>query len=82
MLLTSQFKFLVLLEAKVKEGAFDLPQIPKLVKYAAFTNTKNDVEHQPWNAFIEIFKKFLRKVKVFRYKEIIENMLEKMRVLG
>jgi hypothetical protein len=36
MLLTPQFKFLALLEAKVKEEAFDLPLIPKLMKYASF----------------------------------------------
>jgi hypothetical protein len=82
MLLTPQFKFLALSEAKVKEGAFDVPQIPKLMKYAAFTNTKNDVERQAWNAFIEIIKKFLGKVKNLSYKEIIENMLETLRVLG
>jgi hypothetical protein len=82
MLLTPQFKFLALSEAKVKEGAFDVTQIPKLMKYAAFTNTKNDVEIQAWNAFLEINKKFLGKVKYLRYEEIIENMLGKLRVLG
>jgi hypothetical protein len=52
MLLTPQIKFLVLYESKVKEGVFDVPQIPKLMKDAAFTNTKNDIEQQAWNTFI------------------------------
>jgi hypothetical protein len=52
MLLTPQITFLALFEAKVKEGIFDVPQIPKLMKDAAFTNTKNDIECQAWNAFI------------------------------
>jgi hypothetical protein len=49
---TPQIKFLVLYEAKVKEGVFDVPQTPKLMKDAAFTNTKNDIERQARNAFI------------------------------
>jgi hypothetical protein len=42
----------------------------------------NNVEHQAWNAFIEVVKKFLGNVKDHHYKEIVEDMLEKLRVLG
>jgi hypothetical protein len=52
MLLTPHIKFLALFEVKVKAGVFDVPQIPKLMKDTAFTNTQNDIERQAWNAFI------------------------------
>jgi len=75
-------KFLALSEAEVKEGIIDGQQIRKLMKDAAFTNTMNDVERQALNAFTEVVKKFLGDVKNPRYKKIVENMLEKLRVLG
>jgi hypothetical protein len=68
-------KFPALSEAKVKEGIYDGPQIQKLTKDAAFTNTMNDLEHHAWNAFIEVVKKFLGNVNDPRYKEIVKNML-------
>jgi hypothetical protein len=75
-------KFPALSEAKVKEGIFDRPQIRKLtMKDATFANTINDVEHQAWNAFTDV-KKFLGNVKDPYYKEIVDNVLEKLRVLG
>ena len=75
-------KFLALSEAEVKEGIIDGPQIRKLMKRAAFTNTMNDVERQALKAFTEVVKKFLGDVRDVRYKEIVENMLGKLRVLG
>jgi hypothetical protein len=66
----------------VKEGIIDGQQIRKLMKDAAFTNTMNDVERQALNAFTEVAKKFLGDVKDPRYKEIVENMLGKLKVLG
>lgn len=62
-------KFLVLPEAKMKEGIFDGPQIQKLMKDAAFTNTLNNIECQEWNAFIEVVKNFLGDVEDPHYKE-------------
>jgi hypothetical protein len=52
------------------------------MKDAAFTNTMNDIERQALNAFTVVVKKFLGDVKGLRYKEIVENMLGKLRVLG
>jgi hypothetical protein len=75
-------KFLALSEAEVREGIIDGQQIRKLMKDAAFTNTVNDVERQALNAFTEVVKKFVGDVKDPRYKEIVENMLGKLRVLG
>jgi hypothetical protein len=72
-------KFLILSEAKVKEGIFDRPQIPKLMKDAAFINTMNDIKCQ---AFIEVVKNFLGDVKDHHYKETVEIMLDKLRVYG
>jgi hypothetical protein len=66
----------------VKEGIFDGPQIRKLTKDVAFTNTMDDVECQVWNAFIEVLRKFLGNVNDLYYREIVENMLEKLRVRG
>jgi hypothetical protein len=42
-------KFLDLSDAKVKEGIFDGPQIPKLLKDATFINTMNGIECQASN---------------------------------
>jgi len=56
-------------------------KIRKLMKEAAFTNTMNDVERQALNAFTEVVKKFLGDVKDPRYKDIVENMRGKLRVL-
>jgi hypothetical protein len=75
-------KFLALSEAEVKEERVDGQQIIKLMKGAAFTNTMNDVERQALNVFTEVVRKFLGYVKDPRYKEIVENMLGKLRVLG
>jgi len=66
----------------MKEEKIDGQQIRKLIKDAAFTNTMNDVEGQALNAFTEVAKKFLGNVKDPRYKEIIENMMQKLRVFG
>jgi hypothetical protein len=51
------------------------------MKDAAFINKMNDVKCQAWNAFIEGVKNFLGDVNP-HYKEIVENMLEKLRVYG
>jgi hypothetical protein len=75
-------KFFALSEAEVKEGIIDGQQIRELMKNATFTNTMNDVERQALNAFTEVVKKFLGDVKDPRYKEIVENTLGKVRVLG
>ena len=75
-------KFLILSEAKVKEGIFDGPQIEKLMKDAAFMNSMNNIDCHAWNAFVEVVRSFLGDVKYPRYKEIVENMLEKLRVYG
>ena len=66
----------------MKEGIIDGQQIRKLMKDAASTNTMNDIDRQALNAFTEVAKKFLGDVKDPRYKEIVENMPEKLRVLG
>jgi len=75
-------KFLILSEAKVKEGIFGGPQIQKLLKDAAFTNTVNNIEYQEWNAFIEVIKNSLGDVRDPQYIDTVENMLEKLRVYG
>ena len=67
-------KFLILSEAKVKEGIFDGPQIQNFMKDVAFTNTMNNIECQEWNAFIEVVKNFLGDVKDPHYIETVKNM--------
>lgn len=74
--------FPALSEAKLKEGIFVGPQIRSLMKDTEFENVMEDKEKHAWNAFKEVVHKFLGNYKDPNYVEIVENMLEKFRILG
>lgn len=75
-------KFPALSDAKIKEGIFDGPQIRKLMKDTEFSDTMNVAELQAWNSFKEVATKFLGNFRDPTYETIVENMLEKLRILG
>jgi len=51
------------------------------VKNIAFTNTLNDVELKAWNVFVQVaYKKFLERSNILMLKDIIENMLDSLRL--
>jgi hypothetical protein len=68
--------------AKSREGIFDGPHIRKLLMDDNFTDTMTEIEEGAWNAFKEVAKKFLDKIKDPLYKEIVRNMLDKFKLLG
>jgi hypothetical protein len=68
--------------AKIREGIFDGPQIPKLMMDNSFTEMMTKIEERAWNTFKEIVKKFLGNIKDPLYKETVRNMLDKFKLLG
>jgi hypothetical protein len=75
-------KFPRLLEAKLKEGVFVGPDIRKLMFDEDFLLTMTEFEREAWIAFKSVVTKFLGNNKDFDYVSIVENMLEKFKVLG
>jgi len=74
-------RFTSLSHAKIREGIFDGPQIRKLMINDSFTGTMTEIEEDAWNAFKDV-KKFFGNLKDPLYKEIVRNMLDKLKLLG
>ena len=47
-----------------------------------FCHSLNEVELAEWSSFVEVVKTFLGKSRFDNYKEIVNNMLENLRILG
>ena len=47
----------------------------------SFTGTMTEIEEDAWNAFKDV-KKFFGNLKDPLYKEIVRNMLDKLKLLG
>jgi hypothetical protein len=75
-------KFPHLSEAKLKEGVFIGPDIRKLMFDEDFPLTMTEVEREAWIALKCVVTKFLGNNKNPDYVTIVENMLEKFKVLG
>ena len=75
-------KFSSLSQAKIKEAIFNCSQIQKLMMADFLTNIMNETKENAWSAFNEVVHKFLGNVKDPRYKEIVGNVLDKLKVLG
>lgn len=58
---------------KLKAGIFDKHPIRKLFKGKMLVNSKNSVEAAAWNAFTEVYNKFLGNVKHTNYIQIVHS---------
>jgi hypothetical protein len=63
-------RFFSLSHAKIREGIFDGPQIPKLMMDDCFTDTMTEIEEDAWNAFKEVVKKFLATSRALYTKKL------------
>jgi hypothetical protein len=68
-------------EAKLKEGLFVGPDIRKLMFDEDFLLAMTEVEREAWIAFRSVVTKVLGNNKGPNYITIVENMLEKLKVL-
>ena len=67
-----------LLEAKLIEGIFVGPDIPKMSD-SSFEATMSTKENDPWISFKEVVTKFLGKVKTSNYELFIANKRDKFK---
>jgi hypothetical protein len=75
-------KFIALTKAKLKEGIFKGPNIRKLMSDATFESTMNATEKAAWQAFRDVFMKFLGNTKDSNYTNIVNKMLDAFKDLG
>jgi hypothetical protein len=75
-------KFPALSRAKVKEGIFVGSQIRALTKDKMFEESMTPAEREAWIYFKEVIDKFLGNNKDTNYEQVVNNMLEKYKVLG
>ena len=67
---------------KLKAAIFYGPQIRQLTTDQKFCNSMNEVELVAWLSIVEIVKIFLGNYRAGNYKEIVNNMLGNIRILG
>jgi hypothetical protein len=75
-------RFTSLSHVKIREGLFDGPQIYRVMMDNTFTDAMTEIEEDTWNAFKEVVKKFLGKIKGPLYIETVRNILDKFKLLG
>jgi hypothetical protein len=75
-------KFLALSQARVKEGISVGPQIRALTKDKIFEESMTPAEREAWISFKDVIDKFLGNNKDPNYEQVVNNMLEKYKVLG
>ena len=62
--------------AKLKEGIFVGPHIPRLMSDERFESTMTEIEQQASRSLKNVVHRFLGQNKQPDYKEIVENMLQ------
>jgi hypothetical protein len=67
---------------KLKAGIFVGPQIRKLMLNSEFEEQMTNVEKEAWASFRSVVNNFLGNKKASNYKEIVNHMLEKFKILG
>jgi hypothetical protein len=75
-------KFPALSQAKVKEGIFVGPQFRALTKNKMFEESMTAAEKEAWISVKEVIDSFLGHNKDTNYEHVVNNMLEKYKVLG
>jgi hypothetical protein len=75
-------KFPALSQVKIKEGIFVGTQIRALTKNKMFGESMTPAEREAWISFKEVIDKFLRNNEDANYEQVVNNMLEKCKVLG
>lgn len=75
-------KFPTLSEAKLKEGVFVGPDIRKMMKDDMFEARMNVAEKEAWSSFKEVVTKFLGNHKDPNFRDIVANLLTKLKTLG
>jgi hypothetical protein len=75
-------KFPTLSQAKVKEGISVGPQIRELTEDKMFEASMTPAEREAWISFNEVIDKLLGNNKDTNYEQVVNNMLEKYKVLG
>ncbi|GFG28855.1 hypothetical protein Cfor_09868, partial [Coptotermes formosanus] len=75
-------KFPALSQAKIKEGIFAGPQTMALTKDKMFEESMTAIEREAWISFKEAIDKFLGNNNDTNYEQVVNNMLEKYKVLG
>jgi hypothetical protein len=68
-------KFLMLSDAKIKEGIFVGPQIRELIKDEQFEQQLNEVGNAAWQALKNVTKSFLGNHKAENYHEILSDVM-------
>ena len=71
-----------ILDAKLKAGIFDGPQMRTLMKDSNFTNHMKNDELEAWTSFKDVNKKFLGNKKDPAYKDIVNKILLAFKNLG
>lgn len=66
---------------KLKVGAFNGPDIRKLIKDGEFINSMNDLELCTWTLFVDVVKNFLGNRQAKNYKGLVEKLLKSLRTL-
>ncbi|GBN54383.1 hypothetical protein AVEN_89012-1 [Araneus ventricosus] len=75
-------KFPKLSEAKLKEGVFTGPDIPKLLSDSLFSETMEYKEKEAWDSFKDVVQRLLENTKHPLYKAIVQCMLTEYEAQG
>jgi hypothetical protein len=67
---------------KLKDGIFVGPQIRKLMLNSEFEEQMTNAEKEAWVSFTSVVNNFLGNKKASIYKEIVNHMMEKFKILG
>ena len=77
-----QEKFPTIGDAKLKEGIFDGPQIPRLFEDDRFITTMDENVKAAWQSFKNVSQNFLENTKSEDYENIVNEFLENYKNIG
>lgn len=75
-------KFLLLSDAKIREGVFTGPDIRSVLRDEVFERIITGDEQRAWHAFREVVTGFLGNRRADNYKDLVEELLSSYQKLG
>jgi len=77
-----RLKFLLLSDAKIREGVFTYPDLHSLLCDEVFEGIITGDEQRAWHAFREMVTSFLGNRRADNYKDLVEELLSSYQKLG
>ena len=72
-------EFLLLSDAKIREGVFTGPDISSVLRGEVFERIITGDEQRAWHAFREVVTGFIGKRRADNYKDLVEELLASLK---